>query len=270
VRARSSSRSRSGSSSADSERPLLVELSDLVADLRALGVRDGDLVVLHASMRAIGPVEGGASTVVRALDAALGAAGTLVMVLGAEQSDAPFDALSTPADPDVGVLAEVFRRTDGTAVNDHPDGRFGARGGLARDLLAGGPWHDYYGPGSLLERVVQRRGKVLRLGADLDTVTVLHYAEYLAPLDHKRRVRRVHRLARDGGVVEQAVECLDDSDGIVDHPGEDYFAQIVRAYLATGRAATGRVGNAQSELIDAGDLVAFGVEWMATHLRGGR
>jgi aminoglycoside N3'-acetyltransferase len=270
VRAQSTSRSRSGSSSGDSERLLLVELSDLVADLRALGVRDGDLVVLHASMRAIGPVEGGASTVVRALDAALGAAGTLVMVLGAEESDAPFDALSTPADPDVGVLAEVFRRTDGTAVNDHPDGRFGARGALARELLAGGPWHDYYGPGSLLERVVQRRGKVLRLGADLDTVTVLHYAEYLAPLDHKRRVRRVHRLARGGGVIEQAVECLDDSDGIVDHPGEDYFAQIVRAYLATGRAATGRVGNAESELIDAGDLVAFGVEWMATYLSGGR
>jgi aminoglycoside N3'-acetyltransferase len=155
-------------------------------------------------------------------------------------------------------------------VNDHPDGRSGARGASALELLADGPWHDYYGPGSLLERIVQRRGKVLRLGADLDTVTLLHYAEYLAPVAHKRRVRRVHRLARAGSVVEEAVECLDDSDGIVDHPGEDYFAQIVRAYLATGRAATATVGRARSELIDAGDLVEFGVEWMATHLGGGR
>jgi aminoglycoside N3'-acetyltransferase len=37
---------------------------------------------------------------------------------------------------------------------------------------------------------------VLRLGVDLDTLTVLHYAEYLVPLDVKRRVRR-NRLVRN-------------------------------------------------------------------------
>jgi aminoglycoside N3'-acetyltransferase len=73
----------------------------------------------------------------------------------------------------------------------------------------------------------------------------------------------------DGEVEERTVECLDDSNGIVDHPGEDYFAQLLRAYLATGRAAVGRVGNATSELIDAADLVPFAVDWMANHLAGG-
>ena len=128
------------------------------------------------------------------------------------------------------------------------------------------PWDDYYGPGSPLERFVQAGGRVLRLGADLDTVTLLHYAEYLAPLPSKRRVRR-HRLVlgRDGPEV-RVVQCLDDSDGIVDLPGEDYFAVILREYLATGRASTGIVGRATSELIEAADIVEFAVSWMADHL----
>ena len=225
------------------------------------------MLIVHTSMRKVG---GRAEAVVRALDEAVGPTGTVVVVVGAAENGDPFDHLTTPADPDVGVLPEVFRRTPGTLVNDHPDGRFGARGALAADLLADGPWNDYYGPGSLLDRVVRHGGKVLRLGADADTVTLLHYAEYLAPVTDKRRVRREHRVATPAGVATRTVECLDDSDGIVDHPGEDYFAQITRAYLETGRARAGRVGNAQSELIDAADLVAFGAEWMGAHLGAGR
>jgi aminoglycoside N3'-acetyltransferase len=244
----------------------MITSADLLRDLRHLGVEEGDVVIVHVSMRSLGAVEGGADTVVRVLDVAVGAGGTVVVVLGAVEDGTPFDHLTTPADPDVGVLPEVFRRTAGTLVNDHPDGRFGARGALAAELLAGEPWDDYYGPGSLLERVVQRGGKVLRLGADLDTVTLLHYAEYLAPVPGKRRVRREHRVVTAEGVVDRAVECLDDSDGIVDHPGEDYFAQILRAYLITGRGNVGIVGNAPSELIDAAELVAFGAARMGAHL----
>ena len=102
--------------------------------------------MVHASLRAIGPVEDGAAGVVRALDAAVGAAGTLMMVLGADDpwawvnerpeaeraallaSAEPFDPLATPAEADVGALAEVFRTTSGTLVSNHPEGRFGARG----------------------------------------------------------------------------------------------------------------------------------------------
>jgi aminoglycoside N3'-acetyltransferase len=228
-------------------------------------VTEGDVVMVHASMRRVG---GDATELVAALDAAVGDTGTLVMNLGAPESsaDAPFDHLRSPADPDVGVLAEVFRTSDGTVVSDHPDARFGARGARAGELLAATPWNDYYGPGSALERLVSVAGKVLRLGADLETVTLLHYAEYVAPLPSKRRVRRTHWVTTPTGVVERSVECLDDSTGIVDVPGEDYFARLLRDYLATGRARTGTVGNAPSELLDATDLVAFAVDWMVENL----
>ena len=108
----------------------------MTADLRALGVGAGDVVMVHASLRAIGAVAGGGAGVVQALENAVGSMGTVVMNLGARDDydwvnqrpesersalldDAPaFDALRTPADPDVGVLAEVFRCLPGTVVSE--------------------------------------------------------------------------------------------------------------------------------------------------------
>jgi len=246
-------------------RPDRRSVADITADLRRLGVAAGDLVMVHASLRSLGPVEGGAEGLIDALGAAVGPEGTLLMTLGA-RDDAPFDCLVTAADPDMGALAEVFRQRVGTRVSDHPEGRFGASGPLADQLVHAVPWDDYYGPGSPLERLVEAGGRVLRLGADLDTLTVVHYAEYLVALPTKRRVRRHPVLAGPQGREPRVVECLDDEFGIVDHPGEDYFAVIMRSYLATGRASTGVVGRATSELIRAADVVCFAVAWMAEHL----
>lgn len=260
----------------------------LVRQLRELGVAPGALLMVHASLRRLGPVADGAAGVLGSIEAAAAPGGTLVMTLGALDpwdwvnarpeeeraallADAPaFDPRQTPADPDVGALAEVFRRRPGTAVNDHPDGRFGASGPAADDLLEPTPWHDYYGPGSLLDRFCAAGGEVLRLGADADTVTLLHLAEYVTPLPDKRRVRRHHVVEGARGPEVRVVECLDDSNGIAPWDGPDYFGVILEEYLATGRARTGRVGQARAELINGRDIVAFGASWMAHNLRGER
>ena len=89
----------------------------------------------HASLRAVGQVEGGADGVIDAIREVIGPGGTMLMVLGALDDHAgvneraeperaalladaqPFDAGATPAAPDVGVLAEVFRRRPETIVN---------------------------------------------------------------------------------------------------------------------------------------------------------
>lgn len=256
---------------------------ELVADLARLGVRPGDVLMVHASLRAIGPVEGRAGGVVAALDAAVGPEGTLLMTLGAEdewswvndhpedvRSDflagaEPFDALATPAHEEVGALAEVFRTTPGTHVSNHPEGRFGARGRLARDFTVDVPWDDYYGPGSPLERFIDAGGRVLRLGADENTVTLLHFAEYLARVPEKRRVRRHRRVLGANGPEIRVVECLDDTLGIVDWHGEDYFALILRDYLAEHDVPRGQVGGADSTLIEGRRLVLYASRWMATH-----
>ncbi|HEX7095711.1 MAG TPA: AAC(3) family N-acetyltransferase [Acidimicrobiales bacterium] len=261
--------------------PDAVPVESLRDDLVRLGLRPGETVMVHASLRRLGPVEGGAAGVVDAIDAAVGPDGTVLMLLGARDdwawvnrrpeperaallADAePFDHRTTPADPEIGVLAEVFRTLPGTVVNDHPESRFAARGARATELVDDAPWDDYYGPGSPLERLIEARGRILRLGADPDTVTALHHAEYLAHVPSKRRLRRHRRVLTPDGPQICTVECLDDETGIVPWDGEDYFAIILREYVATGRASQGMVANAQSELLDAADLVDFGARWMS-------
>ncbi len=234
---------------------------DLVTDLRSLGLTSTSLLTVHASMRAIG---GRAEDVVAALDQF----GTTMMTLGAIW-DVPFDALSTPAQPDVGILAEVFRTTPGTLVSNHPEGRFGARGPQAAWLVASQPWNDYFGPGSPLERFANANGKVLRLGADANTTTLLHYAEQLVDLPNLRRIDRPSTLVTPGGLRPVVCTTRDDEDGIVDWPGEDYFATIIADYRSAlpDRVTTGTFGNTQAELFDGADLVHYARDWMTERFR---
>ncbi len=240
--------------------------------------------MVHASLRAIGPVKLGAQGVLDAIELSIGPDGGMLMVLGAENdwdwvndhpvdargallSDAtPFDAAHTPADADVGFLAEALRRRPGTLVTNNPEGRFGAHGGLAAKLIENAPWDDYFGPGSPLDHLCQMSGSVLRLGADADTTTLLHWAEYIVPLPSKRRVRRHRRVLGPHGPIVRSIECLDDKEGVVDYAGRDYFSVILEDYLSDGRGNSGLVGRAQSQLIDAQDFVDFGVQWMKRSL----
>lgn len=262
----------------------------VLAQLRDLGVRAGDVVMVHASLKKLGCAAAG---VIAALDAAVDVDGDGVwlMVLGDDDAfawvneraeaeraalltDAPvFDHVAARAQLDVGLLAELMRQAPGTVCSDHPEGRFGARGRRAGAFVDDVPFCDYYGPGSPLQRFADASGKVLRLGADDNTITLLHYAEYLCDVPNKRRARR-HRKVRDasGAAVVRVVDCLDDTDGIVDVDvvcgGVDYFGSIFHAYVAARRIAQRPVGGAASELLDARDLLAFAVSWMNTHLQG--
>ena len=233
----------------------------LVQQLQALGLHSGDVVMVHASLRAVGPVEGRANGLLHAILDTIGPDGTLAMVLGADPDD-PFDALHTPVDvEDMGWLAEVFRTFPGVRVSDHAAARWAARGPLAAALIDAPPLHDYHGPEGTLQRLVHHRAKVLRLGADPDTLTLTHLVEYHARVPHKRRVRLRYVRADIG---EQWIASLDDTHGIVDAP--EYFEEVLEAFLDAGHARLGPVGRCTAQLIDARAFVDFAVPWLEHHL----
>ncbi len=100
------------------------------------------------------------------------------------------------------------------------------------------------------------------LGAPLNTITLLHYAEFLARIPNKRVARFKMPVLMEGKRLWVELEEFDTSRGIVDWKGEDYFSIIGREYLSSGRGSSGMIGLAQSHLFDSNDLVRFGVEWM--------
>ncbi len=259
-------------------------IDELGSQLRALGIKAGDTVMVHASMRALGPVEDGADGVVRALHDSVSPHGNLMAMVSWAHSpyaetlngktmsvverDAwpAFDPRTAPPEPEYGVLNTAFLRQKDVERSNHPDSSMAAVGPQAAYLVHPHPKDHAYGPGSPLERLVTLRGKVLLLGAPLDAVTALHYAEALANIPNKRRVSyEVPILDKAGSKIWLQVNELD-SNGILDcyavEGSMDAVETIARAYVADSRHAQGMVGRATCYLFEAADIVKYGVAWL--------
>jgi aminoglycoside 3-N-acetyltransferase len=266
----------------------LVTRSRLADDFRALGVRAGSVLMLHASLRSVGWVVGGPDVVLAALADVLGPDGTLCMYVGWEDNtyemdswspdrqrayleERPaFDARTSRAALEWGVLPERLRTTAGAHRSNHPEASVAAFGARAEWLTRDHPLQYGFGPGTPFERIVQARGEVLLLGSPRGAVTLLHYAEHLSQIPDKRVARYHVPLIVDGDRRWVDVEELDTVEGIKpwrhEPYGNDYFAAIVDAYLARGHGRSGLVGAASSHLFDAADLTDFAARWMERNL----
>jgi aminoglycoside 3-N-acetyltransferase len=253
----------------------------LANDFRRLGVAAGDLIMLHASVRAVGDVAGGPNQILFGLQDALTSDGTLVMFAGCpryydevgrgnlspEQEREvleklpPFDPLTAPSARDHGALVELFRTSPGVRVNHHT-ARFVFWGRHARYLAEPQPWNLAFGAGSALERLLELDGKILLLGADHDSVTFLHYAEHILDIPGKRLVRYKVPIEEGGRRVWRDQEEIDTASPA--HPAwpVDLFARITDGYLAAVNNKGGRVGDAQSYLMSARELLAFALPFM--------
>jgi aminoglycoside 3-N-acetyltransferase len=269
--------------------------SRLVNDLAALGVAAGDVLMVHTRLSAIGWVVGGSGTVVRALLDAIGPDGTLMAYAGWEDDTydleelpptwqaayrtelPPFDRRTSEGVKENGALPERIRTWPGAERSRQPEASMVALGAKAAWITADHPWDEPYGAGSPLAKLVASDGKVLMLGAPLDTITLLHHAESTAKVADKRRVRyQMPILEDDGTVTWRTIHDINTSIGAFPYesvadeiaatpgmqPGDAEFAAIARQALAAGIGESGRVGTAQSYLFPAVPLHAFAERWL--------
>jgi aminoglycoside 3-N-acetyltransferase len=235
--------------------------------------------MVHAALRSLGPVTGGADAVIAALRDAVGAEGTILAYAdwqGQEDIDAslprddiaPFDPSASRASRDNGAFPELLRTTPGALRSGNPGASVVALGASAAWFTAGHPLDYGYGPATPLAKLVEARGKVLMLGAPLDTMTLLHHAEHLARIPH-RIIRYEAPLLADGKTVWRQFEEFDTAAPPGD-PGElptDHIGQIVDEFLSTGHGRRGAIGAAASVLVDADKIVPFAVAWLERHLK---
>jgi aminoglycoside 3-N-acetyltransferase len=154
----------------------------IAAQLRACGVTPGGVVLVHSSLKALGPVPGGPRTVIAGLQDALGPAGTLLMPALSYVSVTPaqpvFDVTKTPSN--VGAIAEQFRTMPGVRRSAHPTHSVCGIGRQADALLA----HHCQdtspcGPHSPFTLLPKYNGTILFLGCGLQPNTSMHAVEEL-------------------------------------------------------------------------------------------
>jgi aminoglycoside 3-N-acetyltransferase len=174
----------------------------LSADLLALGVRPGGVLLVHSSLSALSPVPGGAESVICGLLEALGPEGTLLMpslsYAHVTAANPFFDLRRTPSN--VGVIPETFRTRPGTQRSLHPTHSVCARGPLAGELLAGhGEDRTPCGPFSPFHLLPEYQGQLLMLGCGLRPNTSLHAIEELVEPPYLLGApREYHLIDADG------------------------------------------------------------------------
>lgn len=246
----------------------------LVADLRALGVPRGGVVLVHSSLKALGWVVGGPEAVVEALREALGPEGTLVVPAFSTHRTDPHRWANPPVpeewwqvirdempafDPRVsatrmmGAIADCALRWPGTLRSAHPHLSFAANGPRAREVVEPHPLPFGVGDGSPLARLYDLDGHVLLLGVGHANNTSLHLSEHRASWPGRRTYTEGAAVLVDGRREWVTFEDLLTAD--------DDFPDIGAAYEAAGGDVTvGRVGLGEARLMRQRPLVDFGVE----------
>jgi aminoglycoside 3-N-acetyltransferase len=251
--------------------------ASLNRDLHALGVRAGQTVLLHASLRSLGWVCGGPVAVVLALHDVLGPAGTLVVpAQTAENRDPsrwsdpavpadwwPVIRAQLPAfDPAVsscrgmGLIAETVRTWPGVVRSMHPQTSFAAIGARAAELMARHELDSELGEASPLAALEAAGASVLLLGVGYDRCTAFHLAEYRLPVRPIRENACVVMTSAGRRWVSYHGVHLDASD----------FAELGTDFeRGSAVVATGTVGEASARLLPLRDAVRFAQAWLVRH-----
>ncbi|GIJ79837.1 aminoglycoside 3-N-acetyltransferase [Micromonospora phaseoli] len=252
-------------------------LDSLTAQLAAAGLVAGRSVLVHSSMRAVGPVDGGVSALLCAVRQVVGRAAVVVPTQTAYNSTSSpqfqaatdgltaaevarhvdrieaFDPASTPSSG-MGVLAERVRRDPAAVRSGHPQTSFAALGHGAVELMRVHDLDCHLGDRSPLGALYELDATVLLLGVDYAACTAFHLAEYRLPY---QQFRGYSCFVRDGDRrVRRDFKGLDLDDGD--------FGRIGRALeqSADPLVTRGRVGYAVTRTMSVRRSVDFAVGWM--------
>ncbi len=166
----------------------MVTKNDITSAAKALGIEQGDSLLIHSSFKSFGGVDGGAATVICGFMEAIGEEGTLLFpTLCQNDWEHVYENWHLDAESDVGYLTNYFRKLSLAKRSDQAThsvaamgrdavfftethGKTGLRYGIFGDtpFSADSPW----------EKMYQRNTKVVFIGVNMYKCTFRHYAEY--------------------------------------------------------------------------------------------
>lgn len=202
-----------------------VTRKEIAGSLQALGLKNGDVVLLHSSLLSIGKVEGGPAAVIDAFLDVLGSEGTLLVPV--------FGAL--------GVLTEEVKSRPEAVISSAPVGTLAAIGRDA-EAICRDHWkaETAHGKDTPFTRIAERDGYICMLGCDHDRNTSLHSVEALLELPYLCETERTFTNP-DGEEVTKTYK---------------YYPGPHRDFIGLGPLLEdvtihGRIGNAEVRLVKA-------------------
>ena len=159
--------------------------AELAVCLRSLGIREGDILMLHSAYKESSGFKGSPGAVAECFLQVLGESGNLLMVslptTGASYEylgrTKVFDVRRTPSR--MGLVSEFFRRRDDVVRSLHPSHPVLAHGPQAQWIVEG---HESClfpcGPDTPFDRAVELDGKLVFFDCQLNKMTFFHWLEH--------------------------------------------------------------------------------------------
>ena len=235
---------------------------DFLALLRRVGVRLGDIVIVHSSFDRFEAFNGKPTEIILALQQAVGPLGTLLMptlpftgtAVAYVANGGIFDVVRTPSR--MGLLTELFRRSPGVVRSVHPTHPVAAWGMRSEEIIAG---HHLAttpcGLGSPFTRLLEHGGKILLLGTGIEAMTFFHAVEErLEPempfTPFTKETFLLYSKDRDGTVLSSTTRLFAPEWSRLRN-----LAPLSAALRQRGAWRTARIGGLEVILLGAVDVV---------------
>lgn len=229
----------------------VVTRSMIEAGLRKLGLKEGDVVIAHSSLKSFGYVEGGADCVIDALLNVVGKNGIACVPTltygpySPENPPPPFDPHKNPCI--VGHIPEDFRKRPQAVRSLHPTHSIACIGTGAMELTEG---HEYSetpcGPQSPWGKIADRCGYVLMMGCGTGPLTMSHGAEEVVHNKTRCTPPVLCKILKDGKWIEVNLRL----HGPYERPGPGRI-EMEAMLEAEGYLRRTKVGESTFLLIDA-------------------
>lgn len=256
------------------ERKIVLK-NDLIKGFKEAGVRKGQSIMVHTSLKNLGFVCGGAQIVIEALLECVGNEGTIMMPTQSWKNLDPEEGVHweepkewwqtirdnwpaynkdiTPTNT-MGQVAEMFRKWPGAIRSDHPARSVAALGKYAEYLTENHDLSNIFGEDSPIGKLYKLDGYVLLIGVGYDKNTSIHLADVRAEYPGKHNVNESSAMMIDGKRQWVTYNTL-----AVD--GED-FIDIGKDFEVNHKVNKVKIGNGEIRFMKQRDIVDFSVEWI--------
>lgn len=254
----------------------VLDAATIAASLATLGLPSGAVVIVHASLSALGTVRGGAPAVLDALLQAVGDKGTVVVPTFTPQVCDPYPERLPAGDACIDGERErvpLFDHTTPTPMgavpqavlaharhhrSRHPQASVAAIGARAREITVDHPLSYALGKHSPFERLHGMQAHILLLGVGHNRNSFLHYAESLSSRHRIKRRRFPTLIHGERGWMD--VPDVGDDNGVL-------FPRAGQAASDAGLVQHGVIGSAACQLMQSQPFVAFAARrldaWLA-------
>jgi aminoglycoside 3-N-acetyltransferase len=250
----------------------------LKRDFRALGLEQGNVIIMHSSLSKMGWTVGGPVSVIRALMEVLTKKGTLIMPTFTggnsepskwksppvpkswweiiRQNQPAFDPIVSPTRA-MGIIVDTFIKFPKVIRSNHPLSSFAAWGKYAKKIIRKHKLEYDLGEKSPLSRIYDLDGQILLLGVSHINNTSLHLAEYRSNYYGKKYQPQGSSILVNGRRKWVVWEELD--------LNPDDFEDIGRDFEISKRYKPKKVGLADVYLFSQREMVDYAIKWMKKH-----